>query len=230
MKTPETRKTRVLLVDDHPVVREGIRAILAEQKTVDVVGELSNGREVVEKAKDFAPDIILMDISMPEMNGFEATRLLRKQMPGVKIILLTMYASREYAREAKRLDIQGYVLKEGSPEELMEAIHCVMRGTAFVSPSLQDSRTLPAPSDLLSETATVREARRELSKLSPRETQVLSMIAEGHKNREIAERLGISIRTVETHRQRILRKLALRGTAALTKLAVAAGMVGGQEN
>jgi len=208
----------LLLVDDHPIVLEGIKLYLSAQSEFDVVGEATNGHEAIRQARRLQPDIILMDISMPQMNGIHAMTTLRQTVPHAKILVLTMHDNREYITQMVRLGARGYILKDASPAELTRAIKLVHSGEVYFSPS--------ASRVLLDEVAS-RNAPRgaALGKLSAREREVLVQIAEGQSNKDIASRLGVSVRTVETHRERIMRKLAIRTVAGLTRYAIAQGMV-----
>lgn len=218
MKKDKTKKIRLLLVDDHPIVLDGIKTHLAEQKEFEVVGEATNGQEALRKAKLVLPDVVLMDITMPHMNGLEATAQLRKQLPESKVLILTMHESREYIAQIMRLGARGYLLKDCSPTELVHAIKTVHLGEVYFSPSI--SRVLVQgivdgrrPGDIPAPPA-----------LTDRECEVLSLIAEGLLNKQIADRLGIGVRTIETHRERIMRKLDIHTVAGLTKYAISRGM------
>ena len=209
---------RVLLADDHPVVREGLRAALAGYVQIDVVGEASDGEEAVRMAEQLAPDVVLMDITMPRMTGLRATSELSSRVPKTKVLVLTMHHSREYVVQVLRSGARGYVLKDASPIELRHAIEIVASGAPFFSPSI--SQVLV--NECLRE---ARGPRRATPRLSLREREVLGHIAEGASSKQIAGLLGISVRTVETHRARIIKKLGIRSVAGLTKFAIAEGFV-----
>ena len=220
MKERTKKKIRLLLVDDHPIVREGIKSHLATQGDLEVVGDASNGMEAIAQARVHQPDIVLMDISMPRMNGLEAITRLRRQVPRSKILVLSMHDNREYISQIFRLGARGYLLKDTSPSELIQAIKTVHAGQAFFSPTA---------SRVLLEEVT-RKHRPDAppageTTLSEREREVLVLIAEGHSNKEIAKHLGVGVRTVETHRERIMDKLSIHSIAGLTKFAIAKGMV-----
>jgi DNA-binding NarL/FixJ family response regulator len=208
-----SRKIKLLLVDDHALVREGIRSSLVRYPSIKVVGEAGNGKEAVRMSHQLCPDIVLMDINMPEMSGVEATPLIRKQCPNTKIIILTVHDTKEYVSRLLRMGANGYVRKDTSPEELVRAIESVARGEAFFSPSvskllLQDYvEAAEKPSDEGHES------------ISEREQQVLKMISEGKTSKEVAAELNISTRTVETYRVRLKRKLEARNVAELLKRA-----------
>jgi DNA-binding NarL/FixJ family response regulator len=219
VKKDKPKKIKLLLVDDHPIVLDGIKTHLAEQPGLEVVGEATNGQEALRKAKLTLPDVVLMDITMPHMNGLEATTQLRRQLPDTKILILTMHDSREYIAQIVRIGARGYLLKDCSPAELVSAIKAVHAGEVYFSPSISKL--------LVHEMVEGRHDGRELpaqQSLTDREREVLSLIAEGLLNKQIADRLGIGVRTIETHRERIMRKLDIHTVAGLTKYAIARGM------
>jgi DNA-binding NarL/FixJ family response regulator len=212
-----SQKIRLLLVDDHPIVLDGIKAHLRTQPELEIVGEASNGEEALDKARALLPDVVLMDITMPRMNGLEATSHLRRQVPDARVLILTMHNSKEYIAQMLRMGARGYLLKDGSPAELVLAIKAVHNGEVFFAPSI---------SKVFSDDAL--NGRRTISDLLPtltdREREVLCQIAEGLLNKQIADKLGIGVRTIETHRERIMRKLNIHTVAGLTKYAIARGM------
>ncbi|NQU44039.1 response regulator transcription factor [bacterium] len=226
MSEPAKRKTRVLLVDDNPMVSEGIRSVLNRGNDFEIVGEMTDGREALSRAKLLKPDVIVLDIATSLINSLETAQMLRRQNAHTRIILLTLHSSADYSRELDRYGIQSYTLKGSLPGDLAKAIasdgrldHSAENGMDTPSPS--SSRHVPLGNSL----SQTRAATNGLEKLSQRELEVLEMIAAGRKNKEIAETLGLSVRTVETHRQRIMRKLRLRGTAALTGFAISHGLI-----
>lgn len=208
MKATRRAKVRLLLVDDHSLVREGIRASLVRYPSILVIGEAVNGREAVRKCRDLRPDIVLMDLNMPEMTGLEATPLIRKQCPDTKIIALTVHDRKEYVFRLLRSGADGYVMKDTSPEELMHAIESVLGGDAFFSPRV--SRILHDFVKSADEPLENPEAS-----VSEREKEVLKMISNGKTSKEIASELDISARTVETYRIRLKRKLKARNLAEM---------------
>lgn len=212
------KKIRVLLADDHPVVLAGVKNSLVTQKNIEVVGEATNGKEVLSQARSLLPDIVLMDINMPEMSGLEATKQLLKTMPDVKVLAFTMHDDKEYILEILRSGAQGYILKESSPAELVRAIETIHTGLAFFSPTV--SRVL-----LEQYVSESQGSRKHPGGLSEREEEVLVLLADGCSNKEIAEKLFLSSRTVETHRKRIMEKLNLHSVAELTRFAVAKGLI-----
>ncbi|MBK7999532.1 MAG: response regulator transcription factor [Verrucomicrobia bacterium] len=219
MKKDKPSKIRLLLVDDHPIVLDGIKSHLCAQPEFEVVGDASNGQDALRKAKLTLPDVILMDISMPHMNGLEAIGHIRKQVPNAKVLILTMHESKEYIAQVVRSGARGYMLKDSAPAELVSAIKAVHNGEVYFSPSV--SKVL-----VQEMTDGTRRAANgaEQQPLTDREREVLSLIAEGLLNKQIADRLGIGVRTIETHRERIMRKLDIHTVAGLTKYAIARGM------
>jgi DNA-binding NarL/FixJ family response regulator len=219
VKKEKPKKIKLLLVDDHLIVLDGIKSHLCAQPDFEVVGDAANGQEALRKAKLTLPDVVLMDISMPHMNGLEAMANLRKQVPNAKVLILTMHDSKEYIAQVVRSGARGYLLKDSAPAELVSAIKAVHGTEVYFSPSVSkvlieemadgNKRSLDAPAP---------------PPLTDREREVLSLIAEGLLNKQIADRLGIGVRTIETHRERIMRKLDIHTVAGLTKYAIARGM------
>jgi len=215
--TTAPRRIRLLLVDDHPVVRKGLIACLAHQPNLVVVGEATNGQEAIQKAKELEPDVLLMDIDMPVMNGLTATVALRNDLPQAKVLIVTSQADSDCVKRIVQSGARGCVLKDASPSELSKAIELVDGGNAFFSPAI-------APFAL---NQFVRGTNPDEGgeALTAREREVLIQIAEGRSNKEIASVLNIGSRTVETHRERLMRKLGIRTIAGLTKYALAHGLV-----
>ncbi len=218
MTATALRRIRVLLVDDHPVVRDGLRGYLEKCPGIEVVGEAGGGVEAVEAARHRSPDVILMDLSMPGMNGLEAARQIRDAAPETRVVILTMQEDREYLREARRVGAQGYVLKDAAPSDLVRAIESVHGGEPFFTCGGSDA--------LLEELSReIRGAEAPAGPLlSPREAEVLSLLAAGLASREIARRLRLGVRTVETHRLRLRRKLGITTTAGLVRYALDRGL------
>ncbi len=213
-------KIRVVLADDHTLFREGIRLLLAGQNDIEVVGEAPDGRHALELACRLRPHLVLMDISMPDMNGLEATRLIRAQAPDVRILVLSMHGDDEYFFRVLEAGASGYLLKEAAPTDLLSAVRCVAAGDMFFYPSLA---TRLAQESL--RRAGSGEERAAYDGLSGREKQVLGLIGQGHSNQEIAETLCLSINTVQTHRTHIMNKLGLHSRAQLMKYAVRLGLL-----
>ena len=214
------RRIRVLIADDHAVVREGIRHVLTTDGGFDVVGEAANGREAVTLARSLDPDVVVLDLTMPLLSGLDAAVEIRREAPGARILVLSIHDDEEYVIQSVRAGAQGYLRKDSSPAELRGAIRTIGGGgTAFSAPV---TRTLLAAPQGERETI---DKRKRLETLTARERDVLIAIADGATNRDIAARLGLSVRTVESHREALMRKLGIRGVAALTKFALDAGLV-----
>ena len=210
------KKIKLLVVDDHPVVRGGLRSCLAKVSHLECIGEAADGEEAMRKARELTPDIILMDINMPHMDGLAVTELLRKEVPTTKVIILSMHSNREYVLRIIQAGARGYVLKEAPQEELVRAIEAVSAGEAFFSPDI---------ARIALNQYVNNEGQPPIGKLTEREREVLVLIAEGKSNKEIASHLDLGVRTVETHRERIMRKLNIHSVAGLTKFAIAHGLI-----
>ena len=211
----------VLLAEDHAIVRQGLRTLLETEKDIKVVGEAKNGRLAVEMAKELRPAIIVMDVAMPLLNGLEATRQILKILPTTKIILLSAHGEDEYIEQALELGVSGYLIKQSSSDVLQKAIREVLKGKQFFSPSIE--RRFKEQKQKLSD-----QGGSEIKKrvdLSSREVEVLQLIAESKANKEIADELSISIKTVEKHRQHLMEKLNIHNTAGLTRYAISKGIV-----
>jgi len=208
---------RVLIADDHKIVRSGIRRMLQDHEDIQIVGEAADGYEAIQKVRETTPDILLLDISMPGMDGLDVTKQLKSIDPKVRILVLTMHAEEQYAPRLMRAGVMGYVTKHAAPEDLVEAIHVVHSGGRFISPALAKNLAwlyLGKKADLT-----------PVECLSDRELQVLCFLAKGSTNREIAECLHLSTKTIDTYRARVLEKLSLRNNAELTLFAVRHGLI-----
>jgi DNA-binding NarL/FixJ family response regulator len=214
------RKTRVLLAEDHTIVRKGLRSLLETQAGIEVIGEAQDGREALLKAEQLHPDIVLMDITMPGLNGLEATRQIKKRFPEVKVLILTVHSSEEYIREILRAGASGYLVKQAAPNELIAAIEAIQRGESYLSPSV--SRKVVR--EYVQHAAGSADAD-TYERLTDREREVLQLIAEGNSTRDIAELLHLSVKTAETHRARLMRKLDIHSTAELTQYAIRRGVI-----
>ena len=210
-----TKKIRVLLADDHVVVRQGFRLILERQSDMEIVGEAGNGREAVEMAERLQPDILVMDVAMPELNGIEATRRVARQSPRTRVLALSMHKDSVYVREILRAGARGYLLKDAIDRDLLAAVRAVAIGDGYLSPSVSEA--------VLSDYR--RHVTNPIDLLSSREREVLQMIAEGQTNKEIAATLNLSVYTVDAHRGRIMEKLNLHSVNELVRFAVRAGLV-----
>ena len=209
------KRTRILLADDHAVVRQGFKMLLAAQPDMEIAGEASNGREAVEETERLKPDVVVMDVAMPELNGIEATRRLAASVPHTRVIALSMHKDSVYVREILRAGARGYLLKDSDAEDLVSAIRVVARGESYLSPAVSNAvlddyrRHVTNPIDLL----------------TSREREVLQMLAEGKTNKEIAVVLNLSVYTVDAHRGRIMEKLNLHSINELVRFAVRNGLV-----
>ena len=210
-------KIKVLLVDDHAIMRDGIRALLSIHDDIKIVGEASEGQEAIEKTQDLSPDVVVMDVAMPDMDGIEATRRIRKQSPKVKVIVLTQYDNKEYVLSAIKAGAAGYVPKRALGSELVSAVRAVNRGESFLYPS--------AAAALIDDYRRQAKTADPYDQLTPREREILKLIAEGHSSREIADTLFISLKTVYWHRTKIMEKLGLRNRTDLFKFAVRKGLL-----
>ncbi len=210
-------RPRVLLADDHRLVLEGIRRLLEPE--FDVVGAVEDGRTLLTAAQHLKPDVILLDIAMPLLNGIDAARRLRKSSPGSRIVFVTMHADPAYVTEALRVGASGYLLKRSAATELVKAIHEVLHGRFYMSPLVAKGVFDPSLRSAL-------RRRRASADLTPRQREVLQLVAEGRTTKEMASILHISVKTVEFHKSRIAADLGIRTTAELTKFAIEHGIVG----
>ena len=210
-------RIKVLVVDDHAIMRDGIRALLGIYDDIEIVGEASEGKEAVEKAQELAPDVVVMDIAMPGMDGLEATRRISKRNPKVKVLVLTQYDNREYILSTIKAGAAGYVPKRALGSELASAVRTVYRGESFLYPT--------AAAALIEDYLRQDEVQEPYDRLTAREREILKLIAEGHTSREIAEMLFISLKTVLGHRAKIMEKLDLHNSIELIKYAMRKGIV-----
>jgi DNA-binding NarL/FixJ family response regulator len=209
------KQIRILLADDHAVVRQGFRAILAQQPDMLIVGEAGNGREVVALALETTPEVIVMDVAMPELNGIEATRRLSGSLPSARVLALSMHKDSIYVREMLKAGAKGYLLKDSVERDLLEAVRTLARGGEYISPAVQSALTSPFRI----------EGSTPLDQLTSREREVLQLIAEGKTNKEVAVVLHISVFTVDAHRGRIMEKLNVHNVNELVRFAVRNGLV-----
>jgi DNA-binding NarL/FixJ family response regulator len=216
-----TERISVLLADDHNVVRQGFRALLEAEPDIAIVGEARTGREAVQLAKKLRPDVVVMDIAMPRLNGLEATRQITKDMPSTRVLILSSYSEDEYVHQLGEAGAAGYLLKETAVMDLLNAIREVQKGNACFTPDIsrrllehyRETRLRKAPD------------QGRPTPLSSRETEVLQLIAEGKASKEIASELNLSIKTVDNHRQRLMKKLNIHDIASLTRYAIAKGII-----
>jgi len=211
---------KVLLVDDHTIVRKGIRSLLDGEANIEVVGEAENGREAVEKVGQLSPNIVLMDSTMPLLNGLEATRQIEKRFPDVKVLILTMHTNEEYILQFLQAGAAGYLVKQSAPQDLVSAIRAVTQGDYFLSPSI--SKTVIEELVRHNKPDPVEDS---YNTLTDREREVLQLIVEGFSNKEIAEQLHISLKTVGVHRINLMHKLNVHNVTELTKYAIRKGII-----
>ncbi|MEK6804436.1 MAG: response regulator transcription factor [Nitrospirota bacterium] len=209
---------RVLLADDHRLMRAGLRALLKSLELVQVVAEAGNGHEAIQLAEQHQPDIVLMDIGMPELNGLEATARMVKLTPAPRIIILSMHANEEYVRRALQAGAAGYLLKGAEPAELELAIKAVMRGETYLTPAVskQVVQNYLHPREM--KTSNIQE-------LTPRQREVLQLVAEGHSTKDIAQKLNLSTKTVDTHRTELMQRLDIHDIAGLVRYAIRVGLI-----
>jgi DNA-binding NarL/FixJ family response regulator len=209
---------RILLADDHKIVRDGLRALLENQPGVAVVAEADNGRATVSLTRDLLPDLVIMDIGMPDLNGIDATRQIVSEFPGVRVIALSMHSDRRFVVQMFRAGASGYLLKDCAFEELARAVRAVLKNQIYLSPAVAG----PVMEDYIQHLASA--VKGESCALSPREREVLQLLAEGKSTREMASLLCVSVKTVETHRQQIMGKLNIHNVAELIKYAIREGL------
>ena len=211
----QNHRIRILLADDHAVVRKGFQFILAAQPDFEIVGEASNGKEAVELALSLQPDVVVMDVSMPELSGIEATRRIGEACPKARVLALSMHRDSAYVREILRAGARGYILKDANENDLLGAVRAVSKGDGYLSPAVSD--------------AVLNDYRKHVTDpvdlLTGREREVLQHIAEGKTNKEIAVLLGLSVYTVEAHRGRVMEKLNLHSTGELVRFALRNGLI-----
>jgi two-component system, NarL family, nitrate/nitrite response regulator NarL len=203
------QKLKLLLVDDHPFVIEGLRASLQRVGRFEIVGEALNGEEAISKTRELQPDVVILDITMPGMNGIDVARMIRTTWPDIRVLMLTMHDKREFVCEAIRTGAHGYVKKNGSPAQLVEAIDCVVRAETYYEPGMRDAFVQQF----------VVGNSRSIRDLPPRQGQVLDMIAQGLSNKIIASDLGLSVRTVEKYRELLMRRLGAHNVVELVQYA-----------
>jgi DNA-binding NarL/FixJ family response regulator len=207
---------RILIADDHGVVAEGLKHLVEAQPDMEVVACVADGREAVQQARDAQPDVVLMDLSMPELNGADAPRAILQRDPKCRVIVLSMYSQREYVRRALKAGAVGYIVKRSAAKEVVEAIRAVHAGQRYLSPRV---------ADVVLEDYTDDKQDDLLARLSGREREVLQLLAEGRTGAEIAQRLSLSQKTVETYRARLVEKLGIRDVAGLVRFAIQKGLV-----
>jgi DNA-binding NarL/FixJ family response regulator len=218
---------RVLLADDHDILRQGLKLLLAAQPDIEVIGEARTGKEAIEQAQELQPDIIVMDISMAEMDGMEACQHIRIQHPNIQVLMLTMHESEEYFLQSLRMGAAGYIVKKAAPADLCMAVRTTAHGGAFLYPGLARAliRAYLTPQMPTNPALSSSMLNTPLDVLTPREREVLILVAEGRTNQEIANQLIISIKTVQAHRANMMEKLGLQDITQLVRFAIAHGLI-----
>jgi len=238
---PDDTVIRIVLADDHDILRQGLKLLLGLQPDFTIVGQARTGREVLELAQTLKPDVVVMDITMPDMDGLEACSLIRSQVPTTQVLILTMHESEEYFLQALHKGAAGYLVKKAAPSDLQAAVRTVAHGGAFLYPGLAKAliRAYLAQTPTINRGATAistdsppgqneeRAAKlaQELHVLTPREIEVLTLVAEGHTNQEIADQLVLSVKTVQAHRANVMEKLGLHDITHLVRFALRHGLI-----
>jgi len=209
---------RILLADDHKIVRDGLRTLIGKEAGMEVIGEAENGRKALKMAEKIRPNVVIIDVTMPDMNGIEATRKMVTEVPGVKVIALSMHSDRRIVLGMLEAGASGYLMKDCAFDELAKAVRSVSTGQTYLSPSIADV-LVKGYLDKVNEKLSVAR-----SPLTEREREILQLLAEGRSSKEIAAHLGVSVKTVETHRRNMMQKLNMRSVAELTKYAIREGL------
>ncbi len=212
------KKIKIFITDEYPVIRQGIKALFAEHPGFVVVGEAEDGAKAVEGVVELKPDVVIMEISMPALDGIEAARRIMRRLPGVKVIIFSMHNERQLSIKALQAGVRGYVLKESLPEELLNAVDSVMAGRRFISTALTESLL----NDYFLKAA---EEVEPFDTLSQREREVFGLIVQGGRAKDLADRLFVSVSTVKKHKSNIIKKLKVRGTAGLIRVAIRKGVI-----
>jgi DNA-binding NarL/FixJ family response regulator len=215
------KRIPVLLAEDHTIVRQGLRLLIEADGDIEIVGEAKTGREAVQMTGDLRPEIVVMDIAMPLLNGLEATRQILKAFPATKVLILSAHSDPEYVERVVKAGALGYLVKQSSSEVVAKAIRELQKGKTFFTPSI--AKSLKEGYQKSSDGVGLRKTSD--TQLTSRETELLQLIAEGHPNKQIASELGISVKTVEKHRQHLMEKLNIHDIAGLTRFAIAAGII-----
>ena len=208
---------KVVLAEDHTIVRQGLRSLLEQQAGIEVIAEAENGRQAVQIAEQLKPDLVLMDFSMPELNGLEATRQIKQRVPDVKVLILTRHTNQEYVKSILRAGASGFLIKKSAADELVLAIKSIYQGDSFLDSSISKK--------VIERYLHQSDRENEEVKITPRQREVLQLIAEGHPNRDIASTLHISVKTVDNHRANLIQKLGLNSTAGLIQYAIRVGII-----
>jgi DNA-binding NarL/FixJ family response regulator len=215
------RPIRIVLAEDHLIVREGLRRLLENESDIRVVGEASNGQETVKLTLDIQPDVVVMDIAMPKLNGIEAARQIQKAAPNIRILVLSAHCDESYVERAMEIGASGFLVKQSSAQDLAKAIRALHKGDRYYSPAILRKIALQQKTTLNRK----GQANKAITHLTTREVEVLQLVAEGKANKQVAADLGISIKTVEKHRDHVMQKLGIHDTAGLTRYAIEAGVI-----
>ncbi len=215
-----SQKVRIVIAEDHTILREGLRSLLSSNPNFEIVGEAEDGREAIRCAEKFKPDLILTDLSMPRMNGMEAIKEIKRESPATKVLVLTVHKAEEYILATFRAGADGYILKDSTHSELVMAVKKVLNGKHYISPEISEKVIVGYLEGKKS-----LKSRTSWETLTQREREILKLIAEGYKNKEIADDLCISVKTVEKHRANLMEKLDLHNIQALTTFAIERGLV-----
>ena len=210
---------RILLADDHKIVRDGLRTLIGKEAGMEVIGEAENGRKALKMAEKIRPNVVIIDVTMPDMNGIEATKKMVTEVPGVKVIALSMHSDRRFVLGMLEAGASGYLMKDCAFDELAKAVRSVSTGQTYLSPSIADV-LVKGYLDKVNEKLSVAR-----SPLTEREREILQLLAEGRSSKEIAAHIGVSVKTVETHRRNMMQKLNMRSVAELTKYAIREGLI-----
>ena len=215
------KRIAVLLVEDHTLVRQGLRILIEVDGDIEIIGEAKTGREAIQMAKTLRPEVIVMDIAMPLLNGLQATRQILKEFPATKVLILSAHSDPEYVEQVVKVGASGYLVKQSSGEIVAKAIRELHKGNTFFTHSIAKR----LKDDYVKAPEGIGLRKKDNTKLTSREAELLQLIAEGHVNKQIASELGISIKTVEKHRQHLMEKLNIHDIAGLTRFAIAAGII-----
>jgi DNA-binding NarL/FixJ family response regulator len=216
---------RVLIADDHTLVRAGVRSLISTMAGIEVVAEANDGREALQMIAETKPDVALIDITMAGMNGLEAAERMRKEFSGLRIIILSMHSNEEYVLQSLRVGAAGYLLKDASASELESAVRSVARGETFLSPAVSKHVISNYLRRAEGEDRRLESGKTIFDQLTPRQREILQLIAEGNTTQEVATRIGISVKTVETHRAQLMARLDIHETAGLVRYAIRMGLV-----
>ena len=219
---------KIIIADDHTLIRAGIRQLLQNIKGVEVIAEASNGREAVQLIKELLPDIVLLDVAMSELNGLDVTEHINKENISVSIIILSMYANEEYVIQALKVGASGYLLKDAAPSELELAINAVKKGEIYLSPSISKNLVTDYLRRINNDPAEENDQENVFARLTSRQREILQLIAEGNSTKVIANKLNISIKTIETHRSQIMERLDIHDIPGLVRYAIRVGIIPSQ--